>query len=248
MQSQQLSTLVLCDDSESVGALDVAFGELGISAQVSLSGAGAIRAMQSVKFDLLLVDLDDPCALETLEFQTRVKDRQPALVIVLSHDSVVLSRARKHRVHFVLRKPFSPHLMTRTLKAAHHILLKGKRIPFRKSVRIAAHATFTGELDVCESQSATVLDISYTGLCLQMKEAVRTDAVIALDFRLPETDAALHVSGQVRWSDAFGKAGIEFQPVPQREQETLRRWLDARCPWGRELPRNAAPVTANPAF
>ncbi|HWZ43819.1 MAG TPA: PilZ domain-containing protein [Candidatus Saccharimonadales bacterium] len=247
MQSQPLSTLVLCDDSESVGALDVAFGELGISAQVSVSGAGAIRAMQSMKFDLLLVDLDDPCALETLEFQTRVKDRQPALVIVLSHDPVVLNSARKHRVHFVLCKPFTSHLMTKTLKAAHHLLLKGKRIPFRKSVRIAAHATLVGDLDDCGPQAALVLDISYSGVCLQMKEALRADAVVALDFRLPETEAALNISGQVRWCDAFGKAGIEFHPTPQREQETLRRWLDARSPWGRELPQNTAATRLNSA-
>jgi hypothetical protein len=137
--------------------------------------------------------------------------------------------------------------MSRTLKAAYHILLKGRRIPFRKPVCIAANATISGDPKRPTFKAATVLDISYSGLCMQLKGRVRTDAMVILDFRLPETGAPLRVSGQVRWSDTFGKAGIEFSSVPPREQEALRRWLHARSPWDSALPQNTAATRPNPA-
>ena len=247
MQYQPLSNLMLCDDAESIGALQAAFAELRIVAPAGLSGADAIEAMRNQQFDLLLVDLDGTCAMDVLAFQTSVAENQPRLVVVFSQDTMALTSARKLRVHFVLRKPFTSYLMARTLKAAYHLLLKGRRIPHRQSVHITADATFADDPDMSGPQGAMILDISYSGLCMQMKEAVRVDAVITLDFRLPGSDIRMHLAGQIRWSDAFGKAGVEFLSAPPLEQEALHRWLDARCPWDVEIPPVAPPAHASSA-
>src|SRR5205807_6028056 len=143
--------------------------------------AGAIRAMENVKFDLLLVDLDHASAFDVLDFETKLKDHEPRLVITFSREIAILTQSRRRRVHFVLRKPFTSYLVLRTLKAAYHILLKGRRIPFRKSVRIVANASYADDPDIASRQTGTILDISYSGLCLQMRESIRSEAVMTVD-------------------------------------------------------------------
>jgi hypothetical protein len=138
-------------------------------------------------------------------------------------------------VHFTLQKPFTPELMSKTLKAGYSLIVQEKRKSFRHPVLIDANATYLHDGTRLTLENTKVLDISQTGLRMQSDSAIPKDGVVFLDFKLPETEIPLSIIGKTMWTDAGGRAGIQFRFMTPIELENLRDWLAQRYPWDVEL-------------
>ena len=230
-----LTALLLCGDSQTVGLIDRTFDECSISAYYCMSSSTAQTSLTQKKFDLLVLDFDDPGAAALIDFRPLDTRGFPSVVIAIARDAEVLKGALSRRVHFVLQKPFTPELMLRTLKAAYGQIVNEKRTTFRHSVRIIADACIVDGESKIILPDATIQDVSQTGLCLQAATTIPRDATIFVDFELPDERGEVHAIGRVMWSDARGHAGVQFRFIAPLEMKNLRNWLIARCPWDVEL-------------
>ncbi|HEY2496359.1 MAG TPA: PilZ domain-containing protein [Candidatus Angelobacter sp.] len=230
-----ITALLLCNDARSLEVIDRTFEEYSISTYSCGSGQTANSSASQRKFDLLMLDFDEPDAEELIEFRATDLWGYPSVVIAIASDPAVMKRTLNKRVHFTLQKPFTPELMGSTLRAGYSLIVNEKRAAFRHTVRMPATASFLEQQMRHPLENVSIHDISQNGLCLQTAIAVPKDATVFVDFQLPDTHTSISTIGKVMWSDATGRAGVHFRFIPPSEQKQLREWLSERCPWDVEL-------------
>jgi CheY-like chemotaxis protein len=234
-----LTALLLCNDSESLQVIDRTFEDYSVSTYFCMNGQTANVSASQRKFDLLMLDFDEPGADELIDFRPTDLWGYPSVVIAMGSNPEVMKQALNKRVHFTLQKPFTPELMSNTLKAGYSLIVQEKRKSFRHPVCIDANATYLQGDTRFVLENARVLDISQTGICMQSDSAIAKDSIVFLDFKLPETEVPLSVIGKVMWSDSNGRAGIQFRFMTPIELQNLRNWLVQRYPWDVELAERA---------
>ena len=245
MPSSPLQALVYCNDAQSLCTIDRVCSETDIASDVCLTSSAALKSLKNKRFDLLVLDFDDPGAIALLDTPAGSGLSFPNIVITFARSFEALKRAQQKRVHFVLQTPFTPALMARTIKASHSLLVKERRAAFRHAVKIKASAHTLEDGNKRELNNPVLLDISHTGLCLQTNISVPKEATITVVFQLPETQDTIHVTGKVMWSGANGHAGVLFQFIPPQELRRLRDWLNGKCPWNMEMIPVMAPYHTN---
>ncbi|HZU29499.1 MAG TPA: PilZ domain-containing protein [Candidatus Angelobacter sp.] len=230
-----LTALLLCNEAQSLKTIESTFAEYSVETHYCQDSLAAQVAARQQKFDLLMIDFDEPGTAELLDFHPTDLWGYPSIVVAISSNPATIKQALSKRIHFTLQKPFSPDLVARTLKAGYSLIVNAKRTAFRHSVHIPASGTFLEQDLRHPLENVTLQDISQTGLCLQAENNVPKDATIFVDFGLPEADASISVIGKVMWSDAKGRVGVQFRFIPPLEHKQLRDWLSECCPWDVEL-------------
>src|SRR5436305_882304 len=146
MPSSPLQALVYCNDAQSLCTIDRVCSETDIASDVCLTSSAALKSLKNKRFDLLVLDFDDPGAIALLDTPAGSGLSFPNIVITFARSFEALKRAQKKRVHFVLQTPFTPALMARTIKASHSLLVKERRAarPHPATTKTAAHAVDEG--------------------------------------------------------------------------------------------------------
>ena len=245
MPRSPLQALVFCNDAQSLCTIDRVFGENDVVSDVCLTSATALKALKHKRFDLLVLDFDDPGALAVLDTPAGSGLSFPNIVVTFARSFETLKRAQQKRVHFVLQTPFTSALMARTVRAAYTLLIKERRTAFRHQVKMKASAHILEDGNKRELNSPMLLDLSHTGLCLKVNGVVAKDATITVAFQLPETQDTIHATGKVMWSNATGHVGVLFQFVPPQEMRKLRDWLNDKCSWSMEMVPPVSPYHIN---
>ncbi len=230
-----LTALLLCNDDQALDVIDRTFEEYSVSTYICMGGASAQTSASQKKFDLLMLDFDEPEAVQLVDFRAVDLWGYPSVVIAIaSNPAAVKQQALGKRVHFVLQKPFTPELLDRTLKAGYSLIVNEKRAALRHAVHIPAEASFLENNSKNPLENACVQNISLNGICLQTDTIVSRDTTVFVDFVLPESQHTTSVIGKIMWTDN-NRVGVQFRFVPPLEQERLRGWLSTRCPWDVEL-------------
>jgi CheY-like chemotaxis protein len=242
-----LTALLLCNDAQALQVIDRTFEEYCVSTFFCMTGPTAAVSANQRKFDLLMLDFDEPGATDLIDFRATDLWGYPSVVIAITSDPESTKDALHKRVHFTLQKPFTPELMTNMLKAGYSLIVQEKRTSFRHPVMMQATASYLDGYMRHPIENAVVQDISQTGLRLQADSSVPKDAVVFVDFKLPENQTAISLIGKVMWSDDQGRAGIQFRFMTPLELRDLRDWLTRQSPWDAELePRSQQ--ASDPAF
>ena len=242
MQSSLLSALILSSDAHSLHVLRRVLGESDIMAEFCATASGVVPAFAGKTFDILVLDFDEPGAVNILDIAaTRLNSCR--VIIGVASDFQRLRHARDQRVQLVLQKPFTTALIARTVRAAQSLLVKERRASFRHAVNIKARAQATLEDGrKRDLNNPMLLDLSQGGICLQTEGGMPPGTTIAVDFQLPETEDHIHASGTVVWRGANGLVGIQFRSISASDVKKLREWSSARSPWNIETIVNAACV------
>jgi len=231
-----LTALLLCNDAQALSTIERIFEDYGIPVLFCPNGKAALSSLNRHKFDLLVLDFDEPgAANELVDFQAMDARGVPSVIIALAEDPGLLKRMLSRRVHFTIQKPVTGNVMVHTLKAAYSMIVTEKRMSFRHSVRIKADASILGRSARQTLGPTIIRDVSHTGLRLQTETIVPRDATIFVDFELPDEGEQIHTIGKAIWSTAQGHVGVQFRFVAPLELRSLRSWLGARCPWDIEL-------------
>ena len=72
---------------------------------------------------------------------------------------------------------------------------------------------------------AVVVDLSESGIGLELAMPLQPGSTLAVDFDLPESGGHVRVDGRVVWFGAGKRAGIRFERVPDLASERLKRWV-----------------------
>ena len=230
-----LTALLLCHDAQALGTIERTLEDYGIPAFFCRNSKEAQSSLNRRKFDLVVLDFDEPGAEELVHFHAMDTRGIPTVLIALAHNPGALQQALRSRVHFTMQKPIIGDLMVRTLKAAYRMIVAEKRISFRHSTRIKAEASLLDESTRRPLGPTFIRDVSHTGLGLQTAGVASRDSTIFVDFELPEEGEQIHTIGKVIWVDAQGHLGVQFRFIAPLELRSLHAWLGARCPWDIEL-------------
>lgn len=192
-------------------------------------------ARETRKFDVMLLDFDDPRAEDLVDFTARDTHGMPTIIIALATNPSAFGRLLRRRVHLLLQKPLDASLLVRALKAANSMMVNEKRLVFRQSVFIHATVSVLENNYRLPVESAIIRDLSQTGLRLRLGNAAPVDSTIFVDFELPEGGGEVHFIGKVMWSDELGNVGAQLRFLDRLEMRSLKAWLDTHCPWDVEL-------------
>lgn len=132
------------------------------------------------------------------------------------------------RLPFVLPKPFSTEVFSRTVKAALGPIAADRRQSFRHQAHIdVASCSLLQGGRTRRVSGVTIVNLSLTGLCIQLAEMLPQSATVNLTFALPSSQINVRLSGIVVWSHASGRAGIQLTHVNREDQRRLEDWVDS---------------------
>jgi CheY-like chemotaxis protein len=235
--------LLLSTDPGSLALARRILVENGVNVKVVESAQAAEQLIKTTMFDLGVFDHDVPQALNLAV--GRPTGANPKMIFALLH-AHQLKDVRGKRIQFVVQKPFTADLFTRTLRAAYGTMIRERRVNFRHPVQIKpVNSVLLRESSNQNLQSSNILDLSQTGMCIQTLEILPQGATLQIDFQLPDAKELIHVTGIVRWTRASGRTGISFTHVPEAEQKQLIDWLDSKLPLRMEMVPRAAPSAAH---
>jgi DNA-binding response OmpR family regulator len=233
-----LSAFLLSTDPQCLFVVKHIFDHYAVRSTHCTTSSAAFETLKQKKFDLFVLDFDLRGVGELLSSETLSSMGRTSSVIALTGASSSLSDSLCRRARHVLDKPLTFDAMAGTLQSAYRRIFLEKRAYFRCAVRINASGSYQRNITRRPLENAVLQDISQTGLCLNTEEALPQGVKVFIDFQLPGTQASIHVTGNVIWSDR-GRTGIQFSSIPPDEFDALRHWLNARCPWTPELPAKA---------
>jgi CheY-like chemotaxis protein len=194
----------------------------GFNVTVASNAEMAARLCRSARFDLAIYDQDCSGALELAG--ARMPMRAPRVVIGLIGPGK-MNEVTGKRIQFVVQKPFTSNIMARTIRAACGPITWERRLNFRHTVSIATvSCRWTDQGEPRSQQTATIVNISRTGLCLQTGEMLPQNAALEVRFPLPG-GGIIKASGNVVWSHLSGRTGVRFTDIDSERQ--FEAWLNS---------------------
>jgi CheY-like chemotaxis protein len=239
---EPFSALLLSNDSAALAITQKVLEEYGVTVKTAGSASAAEHLLKTAKFDLGVFDYELPDVLNLAVARSTYAN--PKMVFALLPTGHMKDLHGK-RVHFVVQKPFTADLFARSLRAAYGTMVRERRLAFRHPVEIVPVTSLllVEKGNQC-LHSANILDLSQTGMCIQTMEILPQGAALQIDFHLPETRDAVHVTGIVMWTRASGRTGVKFAHVPPEELKLLISWLNSRLPYDVQNVPRAAPTAS----
>ena len=184
--------LIVDDDEPTRAGLAALLAEAGYDTVTAGTVPAAIKLLSEARPDLLLVDI----RLDQYNGLHLVAMRQapiPAIVLTGFADPAIEADARRLGAEFLL-KPVSPGVLTTLVS---RLLAEGRMGPSvpRRWPRRAVTKDVRVDID---DASARVLDVSYGGVCVEMRRAAGAAPPGA--FRMVVPPANLQVPVEVVWS------------------------------------------------
>jgi len=189
------------------------------------SDAGlAMGKLCHAKFEGVIVDLGFRGGLEFLRKLRTLTSNKSAVSYAILGQSHEQADAFQAGANFVLDRPLLPGAVLRVLKAAYPIMVQEKRRYFRCPLQIAVFVSRGGGPEF----TVNSLNVSEAGICLNAGQHMGVGDKLRLRLRLPGDQEFLDLSGEVCWSEATGRVGIQFSNVRPGVALTVRTWLAER--------------------
>lgn len=219
------SAVVISNDPVARGVVEKVLEDHGFEIDTFDVVEGVDRVLRSKRFDLAVYDNDVAGALQLAAGKS---SHLPKMVFALVRRGTVADVHGK-RVHFMVQKPFTADLFLKSLRAAFGSMLRQKRQSFRHSVQIfPSSCVFFGDNGPQNLRKPTMINISETGMCLQLNELLTQGAKVQVAFEIPEGGQTVSVGGPVMWVRASGRTGVRFTEVKPEDQKLLSAWLSKR--------------------
>jgi DNA-binding response OmpR family regulator len=188
-----MRTILIVDDDEPTRAgLAMLLREAGYRTVTAATVPAGIKLLSDERPDLLLVDirLDEYNGLHLVAMR---QEPIPAIVLTGFSDPAIEADARRLGAEFLL-KPVAPAVLTTLV---NRLLADGRMGPSMPR-RWRRHAV-TKEVQVdIDDASARMLDVSYGGVCVEMRRSAGAAPPGA--FRMTVPPAAVEVPVEIVWS------------------------------------------------
>lgn len=193
----RLAALVVSGNAEAVLVSRVLESH-GFRVERAANARAAEALCRGERFDMAVYDHSVSGAMELAG--PRCPTSRPRVTVGIL-PAAGTSESMSKRLHFVVRKPFNSHLFARTVKAAYGPIAADRRVSFRHQVRIAVSScTLDHHGERRPVDSAQIVNISQTGICLQTPVMLPQNAGLQLGFTVPQGSMALQVNGTVMWT------------------------------------------------
>lgn len=220
-----LSALVLSSDLEAISTTVRILASHGFDVKRASNAATAEQLCRRSRFDLAVYDLGCSGWTELLELNSA-----PRVVIGLTTPGG-LKQALAKGIHFLLQKPFTVDLFTKTMKAAYGTIATDRLRSFRHQVDIAAiKCKVTHDAEMNSLEKVRIANLSQTGVCLEAGIMLSQGAAIEVSFALPDSGALIELRGTIVWTHTNGRAGIKITEVISGNAALYDSWLTSMLP------------------
>jgi DNA-binding NarL/FixJ family response regulator len=217
-----LSALLVCVD-ETVGeVLRQVLGELSIRVESCSDMVRAGIRLAQERFDVVVFDCGSQREVTTMLKETRLSrlnDATLAVAVVPGQDNI--REMFSLGVNFVLYKPVSYDRALSSLRAARAVMRKEKR----RKPRAIVHAHATIDYADVAQEKATLVDLAEDGMSVRFGKKFPPTTKVYFQFKLPDQQAVVRLSGQVVWQDWNGRSGIQFVDVPKASRRLITDFL-----------------------
>ena len=137
----------------------------------------------------------------------------------------------------------SPGARPPDINRENSIFGRDRRRVARHKVHTPAYASLMGSSQNAALELCEVLNISENGMCIQLSVPMKPNRLLPLVLDLSETQARIHTTGHVVWSDSSGKTGIRFPEMPEASRVQLQDWLAANAVAGAAAASYSSPIS-----
>lgn len=215
-----LQALLVSSDDAAADVLGRILPTLGIALDRLSDRETTLARIQQQKFEVLIVDFDDP-ALANDVLKTAAKTGSSPLSVALVGDPSKVREILTSGAHFVLHKPLSEETAHAGLRPAAALLSRERRRAFRVPVQAPVNITLPDQRKV----DGILLDLSETGMDVLTAEPQGAGSLLGFHFQLPDGALQVEAHGQVAWANPNGQTGVRFVDVPEPVTSQLKAWL-----------------------
>jgi DNA-binding NarL/FixJ family response regulator len=217
-----LSALLVCVDETAGEVLRQVLGELSIRVESCSDMVRAGIRLAQERFDVVVFDCGSQREVTTMLKETRLSrlnDATLAVAVVPGQDNI--REMFSLGVNFVLYKPVSYDRALSSLRAARAVMRKEKR----RKPRATVHAHATIDYADVSQEKATLVDLAEDGMSVRFGKKFPPTTKVYFQFKLPDQQAVVRLSGQVVWQDWNGRSGIQFVDVPKASRRLITDFL-----------------------
>jgi len=232
-----LALLVSTDDSASE-ILGRVLPGYGIAVERFSDLATAIDRCHQQRFDLFIVDFEDPkAAAEVLEESRQLNFGNPPVTVALAADRSAVRKILSAGAHFVLYKPLSEKRAKTGLRAVAALLSRERR----RAHRVPVQAPVEIKLPDSRPVDGILLDLSETGMEVLTAESQIPGSLLHFRFQLVDGSVLVAAHGQVAWANPNGQTGVHFLDLDDRTKEQLKTWVQAASGKSEPDPEESVP-------
>jgi CheY-like chemotaxis protein len=228
-------TLLLSRDLQVIETLCHFAQAMGIHIEPCCDVELAMGKLCHAKFEGVFVDLGFQGGLEFLRKVRTLTSNKSVVSYAILGQNHQQADACQAGANFVLDRPLLPGAVLRMLKAAYPLMVQERRRYFRCPLQIAVFVSRGGGTEF----TVKSLNVSEAGICLNSAQPMQVGDKLRLRLRLPSNSELLDLSGEVCWSEATGRVGIQFSNVKPGVALTLRTWLTERLEESLQQPTNS---------
>ena len=221
-----LQSFLLSRDPEALAVMRRVLESVGIEVEVFTVPGEALKVLQEKKFDAVIVDCDDmDGSTEVLKAIRKVASNKSTIAFAIVNGITTVRDAFSMGANFVLDKPLTDERATRSLRAAHGLMVRERRRYFRQNLTVPVVLSF-GSVKHCKAE---ISNLSEGGMAVHLKgQELGSNWSVKFRFELPESPDPIEGRGEFAWADASGHAGVRFLYIQPSQQEQLERWLQHR--------------------
>lgn len=218
-----IEALLLCHHPEATRVLRRVLDDLNIVVTQADTPESAVTHAMQHKFDAVLVDCDDvngaPDFIRTLR---RGTSNRSAILFAITNGKTDVRTAFDLGANFVLEKPISLDRASRSLRAAHGLMVRERRRYLRQPIETNAFVLLPDGTDL----KCTALNLSEGGLAVQSPHPLPQGAQVRLTFSVPGGRKPAETRAEVCWAGPQGRAGLRFLYMADDSRQELVRWLN----------------------
>src|SRR3954468_21364272 len=215
-----LEALIVSKDKTAVTAFRRVLQANSIRVVVSNTAEVANKELHDKAYDAVIIDCDDmDGALNILHNIRQIENSRKAVVFALLHGKSTSKDAYDMGSNFVLKKPLSAAMVSRTVQAGRGLIMSDRRRHFRCPVGAVAKLKY-GRKPAVEG---TVLNVSDSGMAVLIDAKETPSGKIKVTFHLPESLQEIDGTCLIQWASA-GKLGLRFVEMEPESRLELNRW------------------------
>ncbi len=216
----RVKVLVVDPEAAERAQVQAVLGQMGIVTVCLASGPEAAERIRREKFDGVFLDWKLP-GVSTRELIKQIRrppsnSQVPLGVLAQKQHTKAVARAREQGIGFLLTKPFDPAGLRLLLKASQAAMQEEHRRYLRTSLTAAVVCEWTQGCGLGQS-----INISSTGMLLQLDPCPEPGTRVHLNFLLPEVAGRFLLSGQVTRVGRNGQVAVRFDDLPLDKLDTL---------------------------
>lgn len=217
-----LKALLLTRDQEVLRVIRRVLETVSIDMETVTSTDAAREIIARRKFDTVLIDCDDvQSGCDMIRELRKGKSNSKSIVFAITNRVTSTKNAFDIGANFVLEKPVSIDRTTRSLRAAHGLILRERRRYHRHRISATAHLSYGNRRGV----RVPIKDISEGGLALGTDPTEDMKGSVEIRLELPGLNRIVEVRGEFVWTSDKGHVGVRFTSLANQAKSELESWL-----------------------